>query len=229
MKKVISLFGATIAISLLYVLINSTAIFADTCTAIYGYGQNCVPSVNIAVNKLVQNPTTGNFVDNLGVNDPKFSGGQVVSFQLIVTNTGNDTIANVTVKDVFPQFISFVSGPGNFDNNSKTLTFEVTSLKVGESRTFTVQGKTAAENDLPKDQGVICVTNQAQVTANNGQSSSDNAQFCIQHQVLGAKNPVIIPASPVTQIPATGVNPLMLVGFLPAGFLGFILRKMALE
>lgn len=202
------------------------------CQPIYGGGQNC-PSVNIAINKTVQNPSNGAFVDNLGVNDSKFSATQTVTFQIVVTNTGNSPIANITVKDVFPQFTNFISGPGNFDNNSKTLSFEVTSLNVGESRTFTVQGQVVAENQLPQDTGVACVSNGAVATDNSsGASASDNAQFCIQRQVLGttpSQQVVIFPPSKVTQIPATGVNPLQFVALFAAGLAGYVLRKKAIN
>lgn len=206
---------------------TAPVILADTCVSVYGYGFSCQPSVNISINKSVQNPQNGNFVDNLGTNDPKYIADQTVTFRIVVTNTGNQNIGKVTVKDVFPQFISFVSGPGTFDNSTKVLSFEMLNLAAGESRTVTVQGKVVAENQLPSDIGIACITNQAVATADNGNSTSDNAQLCVEKKVLGTTNVVVFPVNPVTTIPATG--PEYFLGFIPAGLLGLFLRKKAVR
>ena len=230
MKKLIGIIFVSLAIAAVYAFVN-TNVLAESCTPIYGYGQQCAPGVNIAVNKLIANPQSGSFVDNLGINDPKHVAEQTVNFNIIVTNTGSTNIAHVEVKDVFPQFINFISGPGNFDNNTKTLTFEVTSLNVGESRTFALQGKVVPENSLPADQGIMCVTNQAFVATNEGKTSADNAQLCIERKVLGGQTGkvVVFPPSKVTQIPATGVSIIQLLILAPTTLIGFILRKKALK
>jgi hypothetical protein len=142
-----------------------------------------------------------------------------------VTNTGGALIPRVVVQDVFPQFVNFTSGPGNFNTNTKTLTFEVTNLNVGESRTFALQGQVVSENDLPQNTGIACVTNQAIATTNMGQSSYDNAQLCIERPGQPSKGAVIIPPSAVPQIPVTGPDVLQIVGLGLAGMLGFIIRK----
>lgn len=210
------------------VVFVNTSVLADTCTPLYGGGVTC-PNITIAVNKTVQHPQTGAFVDNLGLNDTKFSAEQTVTFQLVVTNTGNASIPQITVRDTFPQFTNFIAGPGTFNNDTKVLTFEVTSLAVGESRTFTVQGKVVGENQLPADVGIACPVNQVAVTANTGQMASDTSQFCIARRVLGgvppSKGAQVFPPTPVTQIPAAGVELVTLFALLPTGLAGFMLRK----
>jgi uncharacterized repeat protein (TIGR01451 family) len=218
MKQVLIALTISLLTALAYAVFSSNQVAAQ-CTNFYGYGQAC-PSTVITVSKTVWNPTTGAFVKNLGVGDPKYQAEQVVTFQLTVANTRNSAIPQVIVRDTFPQFTSFISGPGNFDNTSKVLTFEVTSLAPGESRTFTVQGKVLPENQLPANMGIVCPVNQVGVTTNEGQSASDTAQFCIEKRVLGAQVPSL-----VTQIPATGVQPIYLLAFAPTALAGFFLRK----
>lgn len=231
MKKVFFITAIALVTSVSFALINATLTDAQ-CTPLYGGGQTC-PSVNIAVNKAVQHPQSNAFVDNLGVNDPKFSAEQVVTFQIVVTNTAGASIGRVIVRDVFPQFVSFISGPGNFDNNTKTLTFEVTSLAAGESRTFTLQGRVVPEDQLAQNVGVACVVNQAVVTMDDGRSASDNAQLCIERKVLGgqpgvpSKEVQVFPPSKVEIIPVTGPNVLQIAALATAGLLGFVLRKRA--
>ena len=230
MKKIFGLIFFSFIIAAGFMTINTVA--SAQCVPLYGGGQTC-PAVNIAINKTVQNPQTNAFVDNLGVNDPKFSAEQIATFQLIVSNTGGASIGRVIIRDVFPQFVSFISGPGNFDNNTKTLTFEVTNLTPGESRTFTLQGRIVPEGQLPSNVGVACVVNQSVVTMDDGRSASDNAQLCIERKVLGgqpgvpSKEVQIFPPSKVEVIPVTGVELFSLLGFASSGLVGFVLRKKA--
>ncbi len=234
MKKlsfVISLFAIS------YSLFAVPAYAAGNCQPIYGGGQTCVTSTNILIDKKVQNPTNGQFIDNLSVNDPRFSANQDVTFQLTVTNTGSAVIDKTIVKDVLPQYISFVSGPGSFDTNSKTLTFEVANLAAGESRTFTVTGKVSADKELVMGTGVSCVVNQssAQIIS-NGQMSQDNSQFCIQKGVIPTTKGGIpttkgglpvLPAPTMTITPPTGPEMAVLPLLSGSGLLGWFLRKRA--
>ena len=223
----------SVLITLLFVAtFGAVSAYADSsnCQPIYGGGQTCVQSGNVSINKTVARPDNGAFVDNLGVNDPKFNPDQTVTFQLQVTNTGGTHLDKVTAKDVFPQFVSFSAGPGNFDSNSKTLTFELTNLAPNETRTFTVTGKVS--NDLPANQMVTCVVNQAMASSGN-QTSQDNAQFCVQKPVKevtttttkgGLK--VLTPTKP-TSTPPTGPEMLVLAGMIPTLAGGLFLRRKA--
>ena len=64
-------------------------------------------------------------------------------------------------------------------------------------------------------------------TSDNNQQSSDNSQFCIQKPVLGETKGglKVFPAPSVTTTPPTGPEMLPLIGLIPTGVLGFILRK----
>lgn len=199
--------------------------FADVvCQPIYGGGQNCQNLGTILVNKTVENKDTKSFVDNLGTNDPRFQGNDTVTFQISLTNTGGTTILQTAVKDVFPGFVSFQSGNGNFDNNTKALTFTVDNLLPNETRTFTIQGKVVDSKNLPD--GITCVVNQVSATSNSGQMSQDNAQFCMEKPVTTTKGGLpIAPPAKVTTTPSTGPEALALFALLPGGAMGWLLRK----
>lgn len=226
----------SISMAFAFALMAQTAFASGTnnCQPIYGGGQTCVQEGNISINKTVQNPQTNAFVDNLGVNDPKYGPGFQVTFQLTVTNTGSTTLSKVTVRDIFPQFVDFASGPGNFDANSKTLTFDLNDLKPGESRTFNLVGRVVSSDKLPQDQGISCVINQSTATA-EGKTSQDNAQFCIEKKLI-ALQPTgvpgttkgglkVFPPQQVTTTPNTGPEMLPLIALLPAGGFGYFLRR----
>lgn len=204
--------------------------FAD-CQPIYGGGQTCT-SFSFSVQKLVLVPGKGattDYVNNLTINDPKYSPTQNVSFEIIVTNTGSQNIPTITVVDTFPQFLSFVSGPGTFNSANKTLTFTVTNLAAGQSTSpFIVTGKIADANSLPTDQGIICLLNQATGTDSNGLINSASSQFCVQKSVLGS-TPQVFPVTNVVSTPATGPEMLPLMALIPSGLGGLILRRKSIK
>ena len=204
--------------------------FAD-CQAIYGGGQTCTSSNNFSIQKFVKTPGKGggNYVNNLSINDPKFSPDQQVSFEIIVKNTGSNTIPTLTITDTFPQFLNFVAGPGSFDSNSKVLTLTVTNLGAGQSNTYIVTGKVADASLLPSDQGTVCLINQATGTDNNGVTNTSSSQFCVEKSVLGTTQPQVFAAPSVVATPATGPEMLPLLSLIPSGLAGFILRKKSIK
>ena len=206
--------------------------FADTtCQPIYGGGQTCVTTQNIGINKTVLNPQTNQFVDNLGINDAHYFPGFTTNFQISVTNTSNSNISKIDVKDIFPQYIAFSSGPGSFDSNSDTLTFEVDNLAVNETRTFTVLGKIVDGSQIPINQGsVVCIVNQATAVNrdNSSQVSQDNAQFCIEKNTpttTVTSGFPIFPSTNVITTPKTGAETFGLISLIPTGLAGWFLRK----
>lgn len=231
MKKLI--FSLVIASSIAALATGSA--FADSsCQPIYGGGQTCT-STNLVINKKVQNPATTSYVDTLGINDPHYAPDANVNFQIAITNSGNQNLSKVTVKDTLPAYTEFVSGVGNYDANSKTITFDVLNLGAGETRTFTVTVKAASAQNLPANQGLTCPENRV-VAVTSDQASQDAASFCIETAV--ASKPTVstpgattkgglkvFPAATVTTTPATGPEMLSLLGLLPTGALGYFLRK----
>lgn len=199
---------------------------AVSCQPIYGGGQTCVTIGSAVVNKKILNPSTNVFVDNLGINDPRYSPGFIVNFRLEVTNTGNATINKVDVKDIFPQYIDFNSGPGNFDPITKTLTFSLDNLAPNETRIFIVIGRVITSTQLPTS-GIVCVVNQVIATASEGAISQDNSQFCIERKIATTTKggfPILSPV-PVTTTPSTGPESLALFAMIPTGIAGWFLRK----
>lgn len=238
MKKIILPFATATFLFVIATLFTGNA-QAAICQPVYG-GQTCIPSVNIMLNKMVQNPQTNQFVENLGLNDPKFAPDQTANFQVTVTNTGEQNLGQIILKDTLPQFIDFVSGAGSFDANTKVLTFEVDNLGPNDSRTFVITGRVVKTENLPANQGVTCVINQinAVVTTSNNLTVSDNAQLCIEKPAPIQSGPTptpietkgglkVFPAPVVKKTPPTGPELLTLIGLIPTGLAGIFLRKKA--
>lgn len=196
------------------------------CQPIYGGGNTCVTTPNLEINKTVQNPSTNLYVDNLSVSDPKFAIGQTVTFKITVKNTSNTGLTNLTVTDILPDFVDFVSGVGSFDSKTRSLTIKLDKLESNEARDFYVQVKVRSE--LPVDQNVTCVVNQSIITVGD-KKSQDNSQFCIEKAVVtptttkgGLK---VFPPAKVQKTPDTGPEAVALFGLIPSAVGGLFLRR----
>ncbi len=151
----------------------------------YGAGVECPPEVRILLDKKVKNPSNGSYVDNLGTGDYKFAAGDTVVYQLMVENTGNRDLENVTVSDVLPDLVRFVSGPGTYNGDTRTVAFTISKLNAGEKRYFDITVKVVDMASLPKDKSLFCVINSAKAKVGDNEDS-DTAQVCIEKKVLGA-------------------------------------------
>jgi uncharacterized repeat protein (TIGR01451 family) len=109
---------AFICASLVFLSLVTYASAEGNCQPIYGGGQTCNQAISVQLDKLVvdpSDPTGQRFVDNLDVTKAKFAPDQTITFKIVVTNWGTVPLSKVTVKDILPPHIVFVSGPGNFD------------------------------------------------------------------------------------------------------------------
>jgi uncharacterized repeat protein (TIGR01451 family) len=177
----------------------------------YLYGGPTVTS-QILVDKLVKNPSTGAFVDNLGPSDSKFSPEGEVVFKIVVKNQGSQGISGVTVRDILPTYLDFVSGPADshWNKETKELIFNVGDLQAGETKEYEFKAKAVVKKDLPADKSVICITNWVEAK-NDTKSDSDSAGLCISN---------------VSILPPTGPDPLSLNLVFALGASGFwLIRK----
>ena len=199
----------------------------SNCQVIYGGGEVCNTDVTFTINKMVGVPNKSDFVENLNVNDANYSADSTIPFKIVVTNTGKNKINHVRVTDTLPSYLTYVSGGGTWDQNARTITFDLNGLEAGKSQQYVITTKVVGENQLPKDKASLCVINQVQAFEDNGAKAQDSSQVCISKTVIPQKNAPVYPSVPVKTIPNTGPELLPLLGLIPAGLTGLFLRKKA--
>jgi len=193
------------------------------CQPIYGGGETCA-TTELSVDKQIRNPDTNLFADGLNKDIKTFVTGEVVEFQISVTNNSGVDLARVEVRDIFPDFVRFESGEGSFDQNTNTLTYVINDLRVNETDLRSVFGRINELTNITN--GSVCGVNQAHATADNTQPGQDNVTFCIDKNVVTTKGGLKVQAPPpLTQTPATGPEMLALFGLIPAGIGGYLLRR----
>lgn len=162
------------------------------------YGATC-PTGNISIDKKVQNPSTGEYMESISANVVTFSPGDEVKFRIEVKNTSTTDLSNIKVEDKLPDFIDFVSGQGQFNSSNKTLSWTIDNLKAGEFQLFFITGK-IQKNKTLQDLGLTCLTNFAK--AQQGQQvAQDNSIFCVQTKILGVAE----------ELPKTGPENVVLI------------------
>ena len=193
----------------------------------YGYENNPQSSgKKISLDKKVKNPTNDKFFDHLSVNDPKHSADQEIFFQITIKNTGGVELKDIIVKDVVPQYLTLSATDATYDKNTKTYAFKIPTLGVNETKVLDVKGKIASANQLPVDDGIFCLINQAVVTVDD-MKVQDNSQFCVQRQVVGKTKgglPVFAAAT-VKKTPDTGAESLALFALPALSAAGVFLRR----
>ncbi len=189
---------------------------AQPVAAQYGcpnaYGGEVCPTGDVTIDKKVQNPQDSIFVDNLGINDPRFKEGQEVTFRLTVKNVSDTLIDKVDVFDFLPAELEYISGPGTYDINTREVRFLVEQLGPNASRDFEVKAKVA--QNLP-NRSLITVVNKAEARL-VGETDKDSSQLVIERPFAGG-------------LPATGpeVWTLVLGGSSLSTALGLALMKRA--
>ena len=191
--------------------IASTAKVLAAGTTIYGgapvYGGGVIVEREgeVLVDKKVRNPATLNFVDHLGPMDPKYKPTQIVTFQIILKNSGEKTLDKVIVSDKIPQFVDYMSGPGSYDSESRTLTFTANNLVGGTSQIFEVKVRAGHQALLPAEKNLICPVNVVE-TQFDGRTDRDESQFCIEKKMEVVKTPEAGPVNWIVSFLGLGTS-----------------------
>ncbi len=190
----------------LYLLSSNQTLAAVNCTTQYGGGQTCVSIGQLLVSKTVLNPDNNQFVDNLGLSNHHFAPGEQITFQIVVQNTGDNSLNNINVSDTLPAFVTLSSGQ---------LSYTISQLNAGQSDTKQIKATVVSAGSLPAKQNVICESNLVNAGTSD-QSSSDTSQFCIEKKVLG-----------ITTFPPTGpkFSEVIIFTSIVLAFLGAFLVK----
>lgn len=198
MKRSISLI--VLVIGFLFLSKPAFAAGTERCETQYGGTQVCITTGQVQINKEVFDPQNKKYVDNLGINDYKFSPGELISFRLSIKNVGNTNLNNVTVSDT-PQ-------TGFLDLATGALNFNLTNLAPGEIRQQELKLRVVDTSKLPQN-NIICIINTAETTSDNNHDK-DTAQICLEKKVLA----VITPTTEAPkELPKTGPEGLLLALF----------------
>jgi len=179
------------------------------------YGTS-VNNIKLRVEKFVSKPVaksekgkiSNDFVDNLWASDKKYLPDQSVKFKLVVTNISDVALANIQVKDFFPQYLDGFSGAGSLDVSNKVVSITIDHLDAGEAKTLYMSFHIVPQSSLPMNQGILCLVNKVQAES-QGLRNEDTSQFCVEKEVLGVTSQP--QAGPEYALALLGLNAAMLI------------------
>jgi len=189
----------------------------------YGQYGGETPSYSILIDKMVGKPTqtkggsqTYTYVDNLSPSDPRFSPNQEVWFKVKVKNTSSQNLTAVQVTDYVPSYLMPIEGPGKWNPDNRTITWNAGDFSVDEEKVYYIKMQVYDQSLLPADKGLFCIINKVDAKKDNVAYDDDTAQLCIEKQVVGA-----------TKVPQAGpeMGMLLLVGNILGLGVGIYLRK----
>lgn len=184
-KKHLVFAGLITAVLAFSVLLVADKVVAGDCD----YGGGVCEEPELEVDKLVRNPSTGEFEDHLDSNEYIFSDGEKITFKVRYRNTGDVGVANAVIVDNIPPFIEYASGYGNYNSGTKEFRYDAEYLN-GDSdwRDFIMEAKVI-------DEVSECVDNIAHIEVNGTKYDSDSARICVggkkEGEVLGAAAEVL--------------------------------------
>jgi len=169
------------------------------------------------------NTNSNNYVDNLSPSDSRFHAGNDVYFKIRVKNTSNRNLNAVWVKDFVPTYILPLEGPGGWNVDNRTISWNAGDFNVDEEKTYYLKMRVYDNSLLPSDKGLICVTNNSEAR-NDVAYDDDAAQICIEKPGTSTATTTYVGSIPKTG-PEMGIA---LFGVEAALFgLGIYLKKRA--
>lgn len=146
----------------------------------YMYGEE-QPARQLVVDKQLKSSSTNEWQDNLPASQIVLKEGDLVDFKIIIRNSGDEELKNITVTDELPSFLSFIFGPAQ-PNDQNQLSWQIESLAAGEEKSFTIRTKISGTESASQE-GTFCLMNKALASAESGEGDEDTASFCL----VGAK------------------------------------------
>ncbi|MDP3941398.1 MAG: hypothetical protein Q8Q49_03760 [bacterium] len=239
--------------------INAQSPTPLTCPPLYNGGVVCQEAKDFRVDKKVQTPKDGSFVDEIPQNEALVAPEHTMIFRILVTNKTDKTLRNISLTDTLPDFIQFVKSDGTTKQNKQQITYSIPSLDAQKTNTMNIQVKVANQATLPKT-SPVCIANQVEAKMGifTSQIAKDFVTFCVDPsamastasssqqsepafpgqtkggQTLSETNTAsnmtkggqtVYPAPSTTTNPNTGPELIGLIALLPAGYIGFLLRK----
>jgi hypothetical protein len=156
----------------------------------YSQGNN---NFNVTIDKKIRPITDSVYYDNIPSAQKVFIERDQIDFELIVENTGDQNLTNLTVKDTLPKYFTPQLYFGTYDKDSSTIQTNIDNLGVGESKVFNIRGMISYLPASDWAGQLIKLTNRADVF-NNSASDTDYATYFAEKRVnpvTGADNLVL--------------------------------------
>lgn len=152
-----------------------------SCPSLYNGGIVCQETKDFSVDKKIQTPTDGSYVDLLPENETKVIPGRTMIFRIEVKNKTSRTLRNINVTDTLPGFVQFVKAESSVKQNGEKITYTIATLEAKKTSKVNIETKIMARESLPEGTGSVCVVNQVEAKSGFSNLARDFVTFCIDN------------------------------------------------
>lgn len=171
----------------------------STCPPLYNGGIVCQQARDFSVDKKVQTPKDGSFVDFLPENETKVAPNRTMIFRIEVTNKTAKTLRNITVTDTLPGFVRFMRSDASVQQSGEKITYTIASLETKKSAKVNIETKIVAQENLLQSGVPICVANQVEAKSGFTNLARDFVTFCIDRGIPSPTADTTAPSFPSGQ------------------------------
>jgi len=104
---------------------------------------------DLSIEKYVRWEDTDDWYEDIEKDEHLFDPGEKVFYKIIVKNTGDADAEDVRVVDELPDYIKWISGEGEWDDDEWKVRFDLGTVKAGEEERLDYTAKVFDEDDLP--------------------------------------------------------------------------------
>jgi len=141
----------------------------------------------IIVDKKVKPIKGETWFDNLSSDEAGFAAKSLVFFKVIVKNSGEKELNNITVVDTLPSYVNFVLGPGTYNKDNRQIEWKIDKLVMGEAKEFFIRVQVFSADQIP-NKTAFPVVNRVKASSDNV-NDEDTSQFFIDTRILGETLP----------------------------------------
>jgi len=155
------------------------AVIAPVKKSLAQYYSQGEDSVQIVVDKTVRPIEDSKFCDNISTEQKVFVENNEIEFKIVIKNSGNNDLTNLSVEDYLPKYLTLIFYPGVFNLTENKIETSIDKLGPGESKEYLIRARIS---DLPKSvysNKYIQMTNKVTVAA-NGVSDSDKTVYYVE-------------------------------------------------
>jgi uncharacterized repeat protein (TIGR01451 family) len=135
------------------------------------------------------------------VNNPLPVVGQIITYTVVVSNSGPDAATNVFIREVLPNELTFVSAaPTQGNYNPATGRWQFSAIASGETFTLTLAAQVAKAGEIANTAEVVATFQFDPDSAPNNQIEAEDDQYTVLITVSADKTTVITP-------PESDLNP----------------------
>ena len=227
--KTASKFLGFVTVFAFVMVVSTSPVSAGSYGSYGGYG-GTPPSDCLSIDQTVSNPEitkTIEYIDNITPQGAKYKPNQALYARIKVKNTGSVIVPNVTITNEIPKCFSYIGGPGSLNKGGTVLTIPVGDLNPQEERVMYITYKVGDSTCFP-NKPVYCAVNKMRMQGDICNAVEDNAQLCVEPQVLGLTTKGGMPIE-VKQTPDSGpeFGILLLGAQLALAGAGIYLKKLS--